>query len=353
MDAQLSKLANQITITQATGTVPSGGAARPLTDQDVASLQNPQQAPDIVSVTPSMTGTVALTAGTNNERASMVGATYNYLDIVARDIAVGNWFTADEVHGNEKLVVLGQQAISYLWGPKTNMGEILGRDIRLNRTTFKIIGVLTSDGQNDNVAIVPFGAARSYLVGNANQVNQIIVKSTSASTVGVAQNQLTQILDARHFIRTPSERDYNVRAFQNLIEQRTQFISFLTLFTAAVAAISLIVGGIGVANIMLVSVTERTREIGILKSLGASKLYIINVVLRETVLLAICGIVLGIVVSVAARAGLAQKLPLLRVVMPFRVVSMVVRASCGDCTRTVAVSEPKPPSLSLTFSVTW
>jgi putative ABC transport system permease protein len=309
MDAQLSRLANQITITQATGTVPSGGAARPLTDQDVASLQNPQQAPDIVSVTPSMTGTVALTSGTNNERASMVGATYNYLDIVARDMAVGNWFTSEEVQGNEKLVVLGQQAISYLWGPKTNMGEILGRDIRLNRTTFKIVGVLAADGQNDNVAIVPFGAARSYLVGNANQVNQIIVKSTSASTVGVAQNQLTQILDARHFIRTPSERDYNVRAFQNLIEQRTQFISFLTLFTAAVAAISLIVGGIGVANIMLVSVTERTREIGIRKAIGARRSAILKQFLIEAVALTGLGGVIGVIMGVGLAFGGGIVLP--------------------------------------------
>jgi len=105
--------------------------------------------------------------------------------------------------------------------------------------------VLTSDGQNDNVAMVPFGAARSYLVGTANQVSQIIVKSSSAADVNAAQDQIGRILDARHYIKSPTNRDFNMRAFQNLIQQRGQFINFLTIFTAAVAAISLIVGGIG------------------------------------------------------------------------------------------------------------
>jgi len=223
-DAQFSKLANQITITKATGAVPGGGTARPLTDQDVAALQDPQRAPSIASVTPSMTGNVALTAGTANEKAQLVGATYNYLDIVARTTAVGNWFTPQQVQGSEKLVVIGQQAVSYLWGPKTDLGTVLGRELRLNHATFKIIGVLTSDGQNDNVAMVPFGAARSYLVGTANQVSQIIVKSSSAADVNAAQDQIGRILDARHYIKSPTNRDFNMRAFQNLIQQRGQFI---------------------------------------------------------------------------------------------------------------------------------
>jgi len=255
-DAQFSKLANQITITPATGAVPGGGEARNLTDQDVGALQDKQQAPDIVSVTPSMTGSVSLTAGQATEKAQLLGVTFNYLDISDRTIAMGNWFSEADINANVKDVVVGQQAILYLYGPTANLGDVLGKQIRLNHTTFKVVGVLDTDGQYDNVVMVPFGTARAYLVGNANKVNQIIVKSTSAATVNIAQDQASKILDVRHYIRTPTDRDYNLRAFQSLIDQRSQTITFLTLFTAAVAAISLIVGGIGVANIMLVSVTR-------------------------------------------------------------------------------------------------
>ena len=299
-DAQFSRLSNQITVTKATGSVPGGGAARDLTDQDVQALQNPRLALHIASVTPSMTGNVSVNAGQTNTRSRLVGATHNYLDISARTVAVGRWFTEQEVQSNEKLVLLGQETVGLLWGPSTNMGELLGQNIRLNRATFKVIGLLANDGQNDNAAVVPFGAARSYLVGNANQVNQIIVKSTSAATVSSARDQLTQILDVRHFIRKPADRDYDVRAFQNLIEQRSQFITFLTVFTASVAAISLVVGGIGVANIMLVAVTERTREIGIRKAIGAPRRAILKQFLIEAVVLTGLGGVLGVCLGVGA-----------------------------------------------------
>jgi putative ABC transport system permease protein len=309
-DAQFSRLANQITISKANGSVPSGGEARDLTDQDVTALQDRVQAPDIASVTPSMTGSVALTAGQKNEKASLVGATFNYLDLSARTIAVGNWFSPAEVAGNTKLVVLGQQAISYLWGPTTNLGDVLGKTIRLNRTSFRVIGVLDTDGENDNVAIVPFGAARAYLVGNANQVSQIIVKSSSATTVATATDQLTRILDVRHYIKTPTGRDYNVRAFQNLLQRRTEFITFLTVFTAAVAAISLVVGGIGVANIMLVAVTERTREIGIRKAIGAPRRAILKQFLIEAVVLTGLGGLLGVAIGVCTAIGGGVILPM-------------------------------------------
>jgi putative ABC transport system permease protein len=302
-DAQFSKLANQITITQATGVVPGGGEARNLTDGDVEALQDPVKAPDVASVTPSMTGSVSLTAGQATEKSDLVGATYNYLDIVARTMAVGNWFTPAQVQSNAKYLVIGQEAVSYLYGPKANLGDVLGKEVRLNHTTFRVIGVLDTDGQNDNIAIVPFGAARAYLVGNANKVSQIIVKSSSASTVNLAEDQMTKILDVRHYIKTPTDRDYRVRAFQNLIQQRGQFITFLTLFTAAVAAISLIVGGIGVANIMLVSVTERTREIGIRKAIGAQRSAIMKQFLIEAVVLTGLGGVIGVIIGVSVTFG--------------------------------------------------
>ena len=303
-DAQFSKLANQITVTTAKGAVPNGGVARPITDQDVKALQNQGAAPHVASVTPSMTGSVTATVGQTVERASMLGATQNYLGIVDRSVSAGSWFTTAQIRANAKDVVIGQDAISLLWGPGARPSQVLGAKVRINRTPFRVTGVLTPDGQNDNLVIVPFGTSRAYLVGNQqNQVSQVIVKSTSADDVDQATDEITRILDQQHFIKSSSDRDYTVHSFANLLSSRTQFISFLTTFTAAIAAISLIVGGIGVANIMLVSVTERTREIGIRKAIGAPKRAIMKQFLTEAVVLTGLGGLAGVALGVLLCMG--------------------------------------------------
>jgi putative ABC transport system permease protein len=298
-DQQFSRLANQITVTSASGAVPDGGVARNLTDSDVSALRNQAHAPDIASVTPSMTGSVSLTAGSTVERASMLGATENYLDLVDRTLATGSWFTSDQESSDAKVAVLGEQAIDLLWGPNTDPSQVIGSSIRVNTTTFQVTGVLQPDGQNDNSVIVPFGTSRDYLVGNhAGEVNQIMIKSTSADDVEQASDEATAILDRQHYIRTPADRDYTIHDFATLLTQRTQFLTFLRLFIVAIAAISLVVGGIGVANIMLVSVTERTREIGIRKAIGAPRRAIMKQFLSEAVLLTGLGGLVGVVLGI-------------------------------------------------------
>jgi len=308
-DAQFSRLANQITVSKATGAVPGGGTARDLTDQDVAALGNRAQTPDIESVTPSVTGTAVLTAGQAVERASLVGTTYDYLQVANRAVAAGQWLTPDQARGNSRVVLLGQETVRLLWGPTANLPEVVGKEIRIGRASFRVVGVLGLDKQDDNIAIVPMGAARAYLIGTANNVNQIIIKATSAATVHAATDQLTDVLDRQHHIHTVTNRDFKVRAYQNLLDQRSQLITFLTIFTAAVAAISLLVGGIGVANIMLVAVTERTREIGIRKAIGAPRRAILTQFLVEAVILTGLGGVIGVLVGVGAATGGGLVLP--------------------------------------------
>jgi len=308
-DAQFSRLANQITISKATGAVPGGGTARDLTDQDVAALGNKTQTPDIESVTPSTTGSAVLVAGQAQERASLVGTTYDYLQVSNRTIQIGEWLTPDQARGNAKVVVLGQEAVRLLWGRTANLPEVVGKEVRIGHATFRVAGVLGVDKQEDNVAIVPMGAARAYLIGTANAVNQIIIKATSAATVPAATDQLTNVLDRQHHIHTTDNRDFKVKAYQNLIDQRSQLITFLTTFTAAVAAISLIVGGIGVANIMLVAVTERTREIGIRKAIGAPRRAILTQFLTEAIILTGLGGLIGVLVGVGASTGGGLVLP--------------------------------------------
>ena len=322
LDAQFSRLANQINISRADGSVPSGGVARQLTDEDVAALRNRALAPDIVSVTPSTSGSAALTAGQAQERASVLGATLDYLDVSARGMAAGQWFTDAQERGNAKVVVLGQQAIGLLWGPTVNLDKVIGSEIRVNRTTFRVIGVLVPDGQQDNLAIVPLGASRTYLLGNGDEVDQIIVKSVDAGSVNQASTELTDILDHQHHITSPTNRDFNVHVFQSLLDQRNQFIGFLTVFTAAIAAISLVVGGIGVANIMLVSVTERTREIGIRKAVGARNTAILKQFLIEAVLVTGFGGLIGVVLGVGAAIGGGTIMPMFIPSFPVPIVTI-------------------------------
>jgi len=321
-NAQFGKLANQIIVVPATGAVPSGGVARKLTDQDVAALQDPQRAPDIASVAPSMTGSVSLAEGQAKDRASLVGATLNYLELMDRSVAVGSWFTPAQVAGDARAALLGGQAVELLWGPGADLSKVIGSPIRVNHTTFRVQGILVPDGQNDNVVIVPFGASRAYLVGNdAGKVDQIILKSTSVSTVDKAADELTDILNARHYIKTPADRDFDVRTFTALLAKSTQFLNFLRPFIVAVAAISLIVGGIGVANIMLVSVTERTREIGIRRAVGASRRAILRQFLSEAVMLTGLGGFIGVVLGVGVTEGGGIILPKLVSSLPAPVLT--------------------------------
>lgn len=302
-DAQFSKLANQITVTSAPNAVPSGAVARPLIDQDVTALQNSNNLPHIATAIPIMTGNSTLTQAQATDNASILGVTQDYLSTADRTIAAGAWFTDQDA--SAKKVILGPDTLSLLYGPSIRPRQVLGTTVRINHTPFTVSGVLASDGQNDNVAIVPFNTARAYLVGKqAGTVSQVLIKATSADDVEAATDEINATLDKQHHIKAPNDRDYNVRAYSNLLTQRAQFINFLTLFTAAIAAISLIVGGIGVANIMLVSVTERTREIGIRKAIGAPRSAIMKQFLTEAVALTglggIAGILLGVGLCLSA-----------------------------------------------------
>ncbi len=305
-------LATQITVNPVTGAVPGGGTAQDLTDADVQALRDPRNAPDVASVTPIVAGTALLQLpGGLQYRANITGTTADYLDVTNRGLVVGRYFDEAEYRSDAKVVVLGPNPVVELFDGQA--GAALGQQVRIGRTTFQVIGVVETDGQQDDVAIMPLGAARSYLVGGGDTVDTIIVKTRSAAAVPAALEQVNTILSERHGITDVGRRDFEARALQSLIEESTQFIGFLTVFLGAVAAISLIVGGIGVANIMLVTVTERTREIGIRKAIGASRAAILQQFLIESIVLAgvggLIGIALGVGVSLAAGAALPQAIP--------------------------------------------
>jgi putative ABC transport system permease protein len=180
----------------------------------------------------------------------------------------------------------------------TSPDATLGRSVRIGHSNFRIIGVLASDGQQDDTALVPMSTARAYLIGGTDTVDQLVVRATAPETVPAAMDELTTILNRRHDIREASKRDFNATSMGSLLDNSTQFLTYLTLFTVAVAAISLIVGAVGIANIMLVSVTERTREIGIRKALGATSKAILEQFLIESAVLAAIGGLIGVGIGI-------------------------------------------------------
>jgi ABC-type antimicrobial peptide transport system permease subunit len=303
------RLANQITVEKA-AKAGAGAQGRNLDDKDVAALSDPRLAPHIASVSPSMGDAVTLTVGQTSVRSNMVGVTHNYIDLLDRTIIGGAWFTPEQAASKDRVAVIGPEALSLLGGPVSDPQLAVGATIRVNQYNFEIIGVLESDGQNDNVIIVPFQASRSYLVGDlVGKVDSVVVKSTDPSTVHLAAGEIIDILDENHRIREATQRDYNVLTYTNLLEKSRQFITFMALFIVAIAAISLLVGGIGVANIMLVAVTERTREIGIRKAIGATNSAVMRQFLAEAVILTAIGGAIGIGLGVGATFGGIEVLP--------------------------------------------
>jgi putative ABC transport system permease protein len=305
-------LATQITVTQSQGGVPGGGRARDLTENDMDALTDPTDAPDILSATPVVGGAALLQVeGGLQYRTSVTGTTAEYLEVNDRDLEAGRGFDAQEARTNAKVVVLGPNPVQELFGG--NNAAALGSEIRIGSAVFRVVGVAESNGQQDDVAIMPLGAARSYLVGGDDELDTIIVRARSSEAVPRAVDQITTILTDRHNIRDPAERDFDVQALQSLLDQSSQFLTFLTLFTGAVAGISLVVGSIGVANIMLVTVTERTREIGIRKAIGARPRVILGQFLLESIFLSglggLMGIALGVGLSVTGALVLPQLIP--------------------------------------------
>jgi ABC-type antimicrobial peptide transport system permease subunit len=310
-EKQADKLANQITLSPATGAVPDGSVPRHLTDTDVKALLDHQRAPHIQSLSQAVVGSsVVVTAGQAKDSAILVGAVANYLQIIDRHMVAGTWFTEAQIAAGERNVVIGPQTVNLLFGRDTDPATLIGQQIRLSHSNFKIQGVLKTDGSNDNTAIVPLAAARAYLVGNnGGKLDQVVIKSTSVDTVPDAVGEITDILDGRHNIKQPTSRDFSVKTFTEALKENKQYINFLTLFVIAIAAISLFVGGVGVANIMLVSVTERTREIGIRKAVGAPRKAILRQFLSEAVMLTGLGGLVGVIIGVALSQVGAVVLP--------------------------------------------
>ena len=270
-----------------------------LTIADVRSLQDPNKAPDVASVSPVVSTTQTATFDGATYSTTVTGSTPSYLDAENYQVEAGSAITAQDVARHQRVVLLGQTVVSNLFQSGTNP---IGQTIQLGSANFKVIGVLASKGSSgfqdqDAVVIAPYTAVQDVLTGYAQSFSQLIVQGKSASTLNLAQSEVESVL-ASNNDTTVSNLPFRVLNQQALLQTATSTSRTLTVLLAAVAAISLLVGGIGVMNIMLVTVTERTREIGIRKAIGAPKSAILVQFLLEAILLSLIGAVAGIAAGI-------------------------------------------------------
>jgi putative ABC transport system permease protein len=243
--------------------------------------------------------------GNQNWFTSVTGTTPSYLDVRSWDVAEGNMFTDDDVNAGSKVCVLGQTVVDNLFALEDPIGAI----VRIRNVPYTVLGVLTVKGSDqDDIILIPVTTAERRLTGNA-WINRIMVQAVSQKRGDAAQEEVTQLLRVRHEIRTDTEDDFTVRNMADIASAVQQSSRILTLLLASIASVSLLVGGIGIMNIMLVSVTERTREIGIRMAVGAKGRDVLLQFLVEAVVTSLLGGVVGILfgIGVSQLIGLLAK----------------------------------------------
>ncbi len=273
---------------------------RQLTLADAQAMVDPFQAPSIQAVAPILQGG-GISAAANGQKTTttVYGVTPNYFSMRNEVVAEGAIFSDQQVNIHARVAVIGPDLATTLFGKTTNL---TGQTLRINNQTFTIIGILkskggTSFGSSDNQAIIPLTTARDRVIQTpGNYVDMIYVQATSADTVTEASTQISNIMRMRHHVKVGAE-DFSVFNQQDLAQTASSIIGVLTIFLGGIAAISLLVGGIGIMNIMLVSVTERTREIGLRKAVGARNRDILVQFLVESLFLSLLGGVMGILLG--------------------------------------------------------
>jgi len=274
-----------------------------LTERDVEALSDPVRAPALTAVTPSYQASGTVTwQGTTYSLSSFLGAEPLFAQIRNAAVSRGRWLDDEDVRTRAKVAVIGQTVIDKLFGKGV---DPVGQQVEFNDIRFRIVGVLAPKGSNgfqdqDDVMVAPISTVRENIVGNVDSYNLIAVQAASRDALPQAMSQVNSILRRTHRIGRNTPPDFVVFNAASLLAAGKAAAKQFQLLLAVVAAISLLIGGIGVMNIMLVTVTERTREIGIRKALGAQRSDILSQFLVEAMLLAGLGGILGVAIGVGA-----------------------------------------------------
>jgi putative ABC transport system permease protein len=275
------------------------GSASTLTLADARAIADRTVAPDVARVAPASSTTTSLTAGTTNWTTRLIGTTTGWKDVRKRTLASGRYFTADEAARGADVVVLGSAAASELF----SVGNPVGQTVSVDGTALTVIGVLAESGatssstDEDDLAVVPLTTAQRVTGSTSNTLASLYVEARSAGLLSAAYQEVDAALLTSHDV-TSAEADFSIATQDALLETANSTNRTMTILLGGIAAISLLVGGIGVMNIMLVSVTERVREIGLRKALGATPSAIRRQFLIEASLLGVAGGIVGSVIGV-------------------------------------------------------
>lgn len=285
------------------------GTASPLSEDDMDAIRD--RVNGVSEVTGSLSVNAPIVYGNQNWTTSVTGTSASFSAVRDWDIAEGRYFTREEVARGAKLAVLGSSVVRELFGGAATVGE----SIRIGGAPFEVIGIMATRGQSggfrdqDDIVLIPLSTARARLAGQnvtvPNQVGSILVKVADEGALSRAEEDITELLRQRRRIKPGDQDDFRVRNVAEIVQARTAAQQTLTWLLAATAAISLIVGGIGIMNIMLVSVTERTREIGLRMAVGARQRDIMAQFLTEAIVLCLTGGLIGLALGIGATYAIA------------------------------------------------
>ncbi len=272
-----------------------------LKPKDLTALQNKANVPDLQSIMPTVIGASSASYGSNDYQVSIFGGTDLMASIFDLQPTEGVFFDSSDVSSFANIAVIGADVATHLFDTQ----DPLNQQIKIKGRNFRVVAVLAKSGGGslfnfDGMVIMPYTTVMTYVTGQ-KYFNRLIIQATSDAVVPVAAADIRLTLEESHNITDPTKDDFTVQTQQDLANRLSTITSALTYFLVAVASIALFVGGVGIMNIMLVSVTERTREIGLRKALGARERDILSQFLLEAVLLTVIGGVVGIVLG----AGLA------------------------------------------------
>jgi len=278
-----------------------------LTEADVDAIG--KEIPTVAKVAPNVQATGQFVFGNQNWSSRIQGSNENYLEIRGWKMAEGEFYTESDVRSAARVVVLGRTVADNLFPG----GEAVGQMIRIRNLPYRVVGVLAAKGQNangqdqDDTAMMPYTTIQKKMLGQAlPRIQQISVSAISAEATGPAKDQITELLRQRHQIRPGQPDDFRVNNLTEVAEAAEATTQVMTMLLGSIAAVSLLVGGIGIMNIMLVSVTERTREIGIRMAIGSRGSYIRLQFLAESVILCMVGGLIGVGFGIGLSLSIAH-----------------------------------------------
>jgi len=305
------------------------GGMTTLTNEDAEAIASSSEITTVSIVSPEYSSRSQVVAGRNNTNTQIYGVTPAYAQVRTVELASGTFISERNVDSRSKVAVLGSRTAEDLFGENV---DPLGQTMRIEGQAFTVIGVTASKGGNgmqnqDERIYIPLTTAQKSLYG-VNYLSSISVAATSEKVMEQARNEIGYFLLARHDLDDPTEADFSISSQEDILEMTTEVTSTFTTLLSGIAAISLVVGGIGIMNIMLVTVTERTREIGLRKALGAKKKMITYQFLIEAVIVTFIGGLVGTLVGITVSYFLARSMSL-PFVLSFQSILLAFGVSAG------------------------